>query len=71
MQTRAQSLLEACANTAIGYGVAIVSQILIFPMFGIHIPTSSHLAIGLWFLVISVVRSYILRRLFNRFKSKS
>lgn len=64
-QTRLGSLIEALMNVAIGYGVALISQIAIFPLFGIHIPFSSNLAIGAWFTVISLVRSYVLRRWFN------
>ena len=35
MQTRRQSFFESCINVAIGYGVALMSQILIFPLFEI------------------------------------
>lgn len=52
-------------NIAIGYGVAIISQIVIFPLFGIHIPLRDNLLIGLWFTGISLVRSYAIRRWFN------
>lgn len=65
MQTRLQSAIEAVANVFVGYLVAILSQIVVFPWFGIHIPLSSNLAIGAWFTVISLVRSYVLRRWFN------
>lgn len=65
MQTRLQSAIEAMANVFVGYLVAILSQIVVFPWFGIHIPLSSNLAIGAWFTVISLVRSYVLRRWFN------
>ena len=64
-QSRAHSWLETCANTAIGYLVALLSQIAVFPMFGIHVPFSSNIGIGLWFTAISIVRSFILRRTFN------
>ena len=66
MQTRWQSFFESCINVAIGYGVALMSQILIFPLFGIHIPLASNLAIGAIFTVISIARSYAVRRVFNR-----
>ena len=66
MQKRSHSILESIANTAVGYGVAILSQVLIFPWFGIHIPLSSNFKIGAWFTLISLVRSYVLRRVFNR-----
>lgn len=71
MQTKVQSLLEACANVAVGYLVALASQLVVFPMFGIHVPFSANLAIGGWFTLISLVRSYALRRWFNGLKFSS
>ena len=65
MQTRFQSALEAVANVAVGYGVAVASQAVIFPLFGIHVALRDNLAIGAWFTVVSLVRSYVLRRWFN------
>jgi hypothetical protein len=67
-QSRVQSAIEAVANVAVGYGVALLSQLAVFPMFDIHIPLSSNLAIGAWFTVISLVRSYVIRRWFNGLK---
>ena len=66
MQSRTQSAIESCLNVIIGYAVALASQLAIFPMFGIHIPLSDNIAIGAWFTVISIVRGYIVRRVFNR-----
>jgi uncharacterized protein (DUF2062 family) len=66
VQTRAQSLIESMTNTAIGYAVAVASQVAIFPLFGIHVPVSTNLKIGLWFTVISIIRGYALRRWFTR-----
>lgn len=66
MQTRIQSFIESCINVAIGYGVALASQMLVFPIFGINIPLSSNLAIGAIFTVISIARSYAVRRIFNK-----
>jgi hypothetical protein len=65
MQTKLQSLFEALANVALGYGVALSTQLLVFPLFGIHIPLSSNVAIGIIFTLVSLARSYALRRLFN------
>ena len=64
-QTRLGSLIESGMNIAIGYGVALASQLLIFPLFDINIPLSDNLLIGAWFTVISLVRSYVIRRWFN------
>lgn len=65
MQTRLGSFIEAAANILIGYLVAVLSQLLIFPLFGIQIPLADNLLIGLWFTLISLIRSYVLRRWFN------
>lgn len=67
-QSRLLSAVESVANVAVGYGVALLSQLAIFPLFDIHIPFSSNLAIGAWFTVISLVRSYVIRRWFNGLK---
>lgn len=64
-QSRVASLTESVMNVLIGYGVALASQLVIFPMFGIHLPLSDNLAIGAWFTIISLVRSYAIRRWFN------
>lgn len=69
-QTRFMSFVESMANIAVGYLVAIASQLVVFPMFDIHVPFTSNLAIGAWFTVISLVRSYVLRRWFNGLKFK-
>ncbi len=66
MQSKKHSLLESLSNVAIGYFVAVGSQILIFPFFGIYIPLHQNFTMGLWFTVISIARSYTLRRWFTK-----
>ncbi|MFT3758450.1 hypothetical protein [Thauera sp.] len=67
-QTRRHSALEAIANVAIGYGIAVATQAAVFPLFGLHASAGQHLAIGLIFTAVSLARSYALRRLFNRIR---
>jgi len=57
--------LEALVNLAVGYVVALAANVIVLPLFGFHPSLAEHAAIGLVFSVISVVRSYCLRRLFN------
>lgn len=64
-QTRIESLIESFMNICIGYLVALLSQIIIFPMFDIHVSLSDNLLIGAYFTLISLVRSYVIRRWFN------
>lgn len=66
MQTRLGSFIESLVNVAIGFVIALLSQLVIFPAYGIHVPISVDLAITAWFTLISVARSYALRRWFNR-----
>lgn len=68
MQPRLHSLVESIANVAIGYGVAILGQIIVFPLFGMQVRLADNLKIGGIFTVISIGRSYCVRRLFNRMK---
>lgn len=65
MQSKRMSFVESLTNVAIGYVVAVASQVVIFPMFGLKCHLKDNLLIGLWFTGISIVRSYFLRRFFN------
>lgn len=70
MQSRLESLIEAAINVALGYMVALGAQLVVFPLFSINIPLSSNIAIGMIFTLVSLVRSYALRRLFNYLHKK-
>ena len=67
-QSRRMSLIEAATNVIVGYALAVGLQIGVFPVFGIHIALGDKLAIGLAFTGVSLVRGYVLRRLFERFR---
>ena len=64
-QSRAMSLVEAISNVAVGYSVAVVTQVLIFPVFGLHTTLAQNLQMGALFTVVSIARSFALRRLFE------
>ena len=64
-QSRLMSLVESIANVIVGYGVAVVTQILIFPIFGLHTTLAQNLQMGLLFTGVSIIRSFLLRRLFE------
>jgi hypothetical protein len=59
------SLAEAAANIVVGYCLAVLTQVIVFPLFGLSVSLGENLGIGAVFTVISLVRSYILRRIFN------
>jgi hypothetical protein len=64
-QSRRWSFFESCVNVAVGYGVAVAAQVAIFPVFGIRVSLADNLLIGAFFTVVSIARSYALRRVFN------
>lgn len=64
-QSRLMSLVESVANVIVGYGVAVVTQILIFPVFGLQTTLGQNLAMGGVFTIVSLARSFLLRRLFE------
>lgn len=64
-QTRVGSFIEAVVNVLIGYWIAVGTQALVFPWFGLHASFRQNMGIGLIFTVISITRSYLLRRYFN------
>lgn len=70
-QSRLMSLFESVANVVVGYGVAVVTQILIFPVFGLHTTLAQNLKMGAIFTLVSIARSFALRRLFEAMRMRT
>jgi hypothetical protein len=64
-QSRRSSLIETGLSTAIGYVVAVSAQMMVFPLVGIHTNPETNIKLGVVFTVVSVVRGFFVRRLFN------
>lgn len=58
--------VESITNTVVGYFVAVASQFVIYPAFGFPISLEQSLIVSAWFTIISLARSYLLRRFFNK-----
>jgi len=67
-QSRRMSLIEAITNTAVGYLLAVVVQLIAFPRFGLDVTFADNVAIAALFTAVSIARSYALRRLFERLR---
>ena len=63
--------IESLANVVAGYGIALASQIVLFPIYGIEVNLRTNVVLGLWFTAVSLVRSFILRRVFNHLTHRS
>jgi hypothetical protein len=64
-QSRTGSLLEAASNVVAGYLLALVTQRLLYPAFGISTTLAADALIAGAFTAVSFARSYVLRRGFE------
>jgi len=67
-QTVKGSIVEAWANIAVGFSINYCANLLIFPLFGMHISPGNNFLMGMMYTMISLARSYVLRRWFNGLK---
>jgi hypothetical protein len=64
-QTRLGSLAETTINMIVGFWLSVLVQGIVFPLFGYDLPLHSNMAIVAIFTIVSMARSYVLRRMFN------
>lgn len=64
-QPRHMSLVESLVNVLVGYSVAVLATAIILPAFGYPVTLHENLAISGLFTIVSICRSYVLRRAFN------
>jgi hypothetical protein len=57
--------MESTTNVVVGYVVAFLSQVAVFPIVGVTASLGQNAQIGAYFTVISLARSYAIRRWFN------
>lgn len=69
MDSKLKSLTEAFVNIIPGFIISYLSNLYILPYFAEGIMVSDFFTlfqISIWFTVISLIRSYVFRRLFER-----
>lgn len=64
-QSKTFSLIEAITNTAVGLLVSFCVQLIIYPLLNIAVTINQNIIITIVFFTVSLIRSYLLRRLFN------
>lgn len=68
MQTRRMSLFEVCVSVAVGYVVAVVVTLIVLPVFDYDVSTGDAAGISAVFTAASVLRGYLVRRFFERYR---
>lgn len=66
MQSRRGSMLEVLISTGLGFIIAMITTAIALPAFGHNVTLHQNFWITVIFTVVSLARSYLLRRLFNR-----
>ncbi len=67
MQSRLGSFVEALVNVFIGFWINFLANLVILPLVGFHITLLQNAYIGVLYTVVSVARSYCIRRWFNSY----
>jgi len=65
-QSKKQSIIESVVQTTIGLVTSILIQIVLYPLMGIPVSFKQNLIITAVFFTVSIVRGYLVRRIFNK-----
>ena len=66
-QSKLDSLIEALLSTFIGFVVSFTANLILMPMLGIPVSLSQNFALTVAFTLVSVARSYFVRRWANKY----
>lgn len=64
-QTRKMSAVESVANTAFGFGISVLTYAIVMPLLGYATTMTENVIMVTVFSIISMVRNYIVRRVFT------
>ena len=70
MQSKLDSFIEAWLNVLIGFGISVLANFVIFPLVGIGASTTQIITVGIFMTLVSVARSYFVRRFANKYLSQ-
>lgn len=65
-QSKKLSSIEAITNTVVGLITSFLIQLVIYPTMDIKVSLGQNIIITLVFFIVSFLRGYLLRRLFNK-----
>ncbi len=63
-----RSFIESFIDVGSGFGLAVLIQLYIFPVFGLYPTIMDTIHIALIFTVVSITRSWLWRLVFIRYK---
>ena len=64
-QGKKGSLVESIIQVLTGWGVAIITQLIVYPLMGIEVSIVQNINLSLIFIVVGFIKQYYVRRLFD------
>ena len=68
VQPKLESLFESVLNVLVGFIISVIATLIVLPLFGFAVTGGQSIVISAVFTVLSIARSYFLRRLFERWR---
>lgn len=67
-QSKKKSIVETIVQTFSGLIISFVIQLVIYPLLEIKVTLDQNMLITLVFVTASIIRGYVVRRMFNMIK---
>lgn len=69
-QSKKQSILESIVNVVSGLVISFIIQLILYPLLGVPLTLQQNFIASAVFLIFSMIRSYVVRRIFNNIKEE-
>lgn len=66
MQSKKLSIIESLTNILVGLITSFIIQLIIYPILNIPVTLNQNIIITCVFFIVSFLRGYIIRRIFNK-----
>ncbi|MNC10600.1 hypothetical protein D3C75_582550 [compost metagenome] len=70
MQSKKLSLIESVVNVVSSFLMGVITQIIVFPLYGFEASVMANISLTLIFSLTGFIRSYTVRRIFNSIAEK-
>ena len=70
--SKKKSMLETVLDITIGFVISTGLNFIILPIYAVEIANSDFagmMQIGVWYMIVAIIRRYTFRRLFERFRN--
>lgn len=68
MQSKKNSTIESLTNTVVGLLTSFAIQLVIYPLLSIPVTLNQNVIITVVFFLVSFLRGYLIRRVFNKIR---